>query len=256
MLTIKNDATTKSDGFDINDILLGMKLASLAITDDKKDSLKKVGPWQIEALTLLTGSLEEAHKPLSHILREHMNGLEMDCHINKVGTTPGMHFLDTQGYIAHNDDTIVLAYRGSVNVSDWLNNLSGTCSAWNMDKDVAREFLGHCSGSKGLCCLGGSDYRPRVHTGFYNNFLATVPDIKKYLEPLLAKDQPPRKLYVCGHSLGAGIATMAACYFLFEHDWAQLPHQLVVVTAGSPRACQDSMREHVHNKLTNLREQG
>jgi len=84
----------------------------------------------------------------------------------------------------------------------------------------------------------------------------TVPDIQKYLEPLLAKDQPPRKLYVCGHSLGAGIATMAACYFLLEHDWAQLPHQLVVVTAGSPRACQGSMREHVHNQITKLGEQG
>ena len=259
MLTPKDDATTQPDEFDIHDILLGMKYASLAITDDKKASLKKVGkmnPWQIEALALITGSLEEAHKPLSHILREHMNGLEIDCHINNVGMTPGMHFLDTQGYIAHNDDTIVLAYRSSTSVFDWLTNFSTTSSAWEMDEDIAQGFSGHCSGLEGLCCLGGSDYKPRVHTGFYNNFLATVPDIQTFLEPLLAKDQSPRKLYICGHSLGAGIATMTACYFLLEHDWAQLPHQLVVVTAGSPRACQNSMREHVHNKITKLREQG
>ncbi len=42
--------------------------------------------------------------------------------------------------------------------------------------------------------------------------------IKEYIEPLLAPEQPPRMLYVVGHSFGAGIATMTACYFLTEFN--------------------------------------
>ena len=246
------------DNFDINDVLVGMKYASLSITDDEEGTLKKVGklnPWHIQALAIIAGSEEEAHKPLSYLLETYMDGLKIDCHINRVGITPGGHFLDTQGYIAHNDTTIVIAYRCTTSVFDWLTNFSTSSSEWELDEDIAQGYSGKCSGLDGLCCIAG-DHKPRVHTGFYNNFLATVPDIKEHLEPLLAKDQPPRKLFVCGHSLGAGIATLAGCYFLLEHDWSDLPHKLVVVTAGSPRACQAGMREHVQQEMARLNEKG
>jgi hypothetical protein len=254
-----DDSPSAAVEFDINDVLRGMKYASLSITDDKEGTLKKVGkmnPWHISALALISGSEEEAHKPLTYLLHIYMNGLKVDCHINRTGITPGGHFLDTQGYIAHNDDTIVLAYRCTTSVFDWLTNFSTSSSDWELDEDIAQGFSGVCSGLEGLCCLGGQAHKPRVHTGFYNNFLATVPDIKQFLEPLLAKDQPPRKLFVCGHSLGAGVATMAGCYFLLEHDWSELPHKLVIVTAGSPRACQGGMREHVKEEMTRLRKKG
>ena len=65
----------------------------------------------------------------------------------------------------------------------------------------------------------------------------------------MAPDQPPRKLYVVGHSLGAGIATLAGCYFLMEYDWNNLPHSLVNITAGSPRTAQNSMKEAVNEEL-------
>jgi pimeloyl-ACP methyl ester carboxylesterase len=103
----------------------------------------------------------------------------------------------------------------------------------------------------GLCCE--DEYKPRVHTGFYNNFLATAPLIKKYIDPLLAPDQPPRKLFVVGHSLGAGVASIATCYFLLHHDWTQLPHKLVCVTAGSPRSVQGSMRDLIQEQMQKLR---
>ena len=102
-------------------------------------------------------------------------------------------------------------------------------------------------------CCGGESAKPRVHTGFYNNFLVTGSYIQKYIDPLLAPDQPPRKLYVVGHSLGAGVATMAACYFLLNHDWANLPHRLVHVTAGSPRACLGSMKRQIQTEMQKLR---
>ena len=100
---------------------------------------------------------------------------------------------------------------------------------------------------------GDGEYKPRVHTGFYNNFLVTAPLIQQYIDPLLGPDQPKRKLFVVGHSLGAGIATMAACYFLLNHDWATLNQKLVVVTAGSPRAVLESMQQKIHAEWKRLR---
>lgn len=102
-----------------------------------------------------------------------------------------------------------------------------------------------------MCCTGGT-YKPRVHTGFYNNLLAALPTIKHHVEPLLSDEERPRTLFVVGHSLGAGIATLAGCYFINEYNWTSLPHRLVIVTAGSPRACCESMKEIVDQKRSDF----
>jgi len=232
---------------DMEEITQGMMYAALSITDDKPDTLKNVtrmNPWHEQALTMLLGSKERAHEPLSQILREHM-GLTLDKNIDVSGLTPGGHFLDSQGYIAHNDTTIVLSYRCTTTAFDWLTNFNTSSSEWEIEEDEAQGFSGFCSGFEGLCC---GTRKPRVHTGFYNNFLATLPDIRQYIEPLLkGEDQPPRTLYVTGHSLGAGIATLAACYFLLDYEWTK--HSLVSVTAGSPRACGLAMADWIHERL-------
>lgn len=66
---------------------------------------------------------------------------------------------------------------------------------------------------------------------------------------MLKEDQPPRTLYVVGHSLGGGVATVAACYFLLGFDWTKLPHKFVSVTAGSPRSCATSMKTVIDERL-------
>jgi predicted lipase len=233
----------------VDEICRGMMYASLAITDDKKDTLKKVGkvmPWHIEALRLVTGSKEQAHKTLTEIMNQDM-GLHLDCIIDINGITKGGHFLDTQGFIAHNSEVIVLSYRCTTTAFDWLTNLNTTSSAWEIEEDQAQGYSGMCSGFEGFCCNDGT-YRPRVHTGFYNNFLASLPLIEQHIEPLLGPHQPPRKLFVVGHSLGAGIATLAGCYFLTEFDWTEMPQRLVNVTAGSPRACCASMKTMIDKR--------
>mmetsp|Transcript_24364 Transcript_24364/g.36142 ORF Transcript_24364/g.36142 Transcript_24364/m.36142 type:complete len:473 (-) Transcript_24364:182-1600(-) len=240
----------------INSVVKGMKCASLAITDNKEGTLASVSrlnPWHEEALRIITGSKEEAHKPLTYLLKEYMD-LDFDCEIDESGVTPGGHFLDTQGYIAHNDEMIVLAYRCTTSVFDWLTNLNSTASEWEIEEDVNQGFSGYCSSMEGLCCNGGQG-KPRVHTGFYNNFLSTVPIIEKHIAPLLAEDQPPRTLHVVGHSLGAGIATLAAVYFLLEYDFSALPHSLVSVTAGSPRAVFAQMKEVVEERMSIMPEE-
>lgn len=240
-------------GVRIEEVVLAMKLASLAITDDKPDTLRKVSktnPWHTEALTLITGSQEEANKPLTEILDKHFN-LHCDKIIDISGIR-GRYTIDTQGYIAHNDEMIVVSFRCTTSLFDWLTNMSTTSSAWEPDIDIDQGHSGFCSCIDG-CCLYSGEYKPRVHTGFYNNFLVTAPLMKEYVDPLLAPEQPPRKLYVVGHSLGAGIATMAACYFLTEFDWAELPHKLIHVTAGSPRAVMESMQTKINDEIKRLR---
>jgi Lipase (class 3) len=250
---------TKSElGFDINDILMATKYAALSITDDKEGTLQKVvqtgGPWHVKNLALITGSEEEAFKPLTYLLDRYM-GLQIDCFMDKTCVTPGLDFVDLQGYIAHNDETIVVAYRCTSSNFDWIANFSGTSSEWELEEDLAQGYAGMCSGLEGLLCLClGS--KPRVHTGFYSNLLASIPYLKEHVEPLLGKDKPPRKLYICGHSLGAGIATLAGIYFLLEHDWSQLPQKLVLVTLGGPRACQKGMQELVDKEVKRLKADG
>jgi len=251
--TYSKEFSEKPGAIHINDLVLGMKYASLAITDDKPNTLKNVGktnPWHIEALTIITGSEEAAHKHLTQILDDHM-GLKCDHIIDISGFSSAGHALDTQGYIAHNDEVIVLSYRCTTSANDWLTNLTTTSSEWEPEIDIPQGHSGYVSAFSNLCC--SETYKPRVHTGFYNNFLVSAPLIQEHIEPLLAPDQPPRKLFVVGHSLGAGIATMAACYLLLKFNWAELPHKLVNVTAGCPRACQESMKVLIEQEMVKLR---
>jgi hypothetical protein len=112
------DSFRAASDTDIEDVIQGMKYASLAITDDKEGTLKNIGklnPWQVQALKIITGSEEEAHKPLTYLLKQHLN-LKCDTIIDISGLTKGGHFLDTQGYIAHNDDVIVLSFRCTTSI--------------------------------------------------------------------------------------------------------------------------------------------
>lgn len=234
----------------LEDIRQGLVLTFLSITDDEPDTLANVGktnPWQVEALRLITGSERRAHRPLTQILKDDQS-LEVDKIINITKVTPGGQLIDTQGYIAHNDSIIVLAYRCTTSAFDWIVNFNTTSSVWEIEEDYEQGFSGYCSCLQGLCHRDS----PRVHTGFYNNFLVSLPIIRQYVEPLLAPDQPPRTLFVTGHSLGAGIATLAAVYFLLEFDWNKLPHTFVNVTAGSPRVCGGLMQQIVHDRISVL----
>lgn len=260
-------ASSQPGAVQAKELALGMQFACLSITDDKPNTLRnvaKANPWQLNTIIMIAGSEEKAHLPLTTLLDD-LFSLKLDHHMDISGLSKAGHALDTQGYIAHNDEIIVLAYRCTTSAKDWITNLTTTSSAWELDLDVEQGHSGYFSSCVGFGCFPCTspdkkslNYAPpRVHTGFYNNFLVTVPLIRQYLDPLLlAPDQPPRTLYVVGHSLGAGIAIMAACYFLMEdqrYDWRNMPHKLRVVTAGGPRACCQSMQQAMDTKCQDLR---
>lgn len=238
-----NNNALPIDDSSLKEISRGMIFSELAITDNKEGTLAKIGksnPWHLQAMKLITGSKKRAHLPLQTLLKEDLDGLDLDCELDVKGITEGGHFLDTQGYIAHNDEFVVISFRCTTTISDWLTNLNLTTSAWELE-DIEQGFSGYFSGCSDLCCQG-DNYKPRVHTGMYNNFLAVLPEVKHHVDPFLTEDEKPRKIYIVGHSLGAGIANIMATYFLLEYNWTVLPHTLVSVTAGSPRSICKSMK--------------
>ncbi len=86
-----------------------------------------------------------------------------------------------RGYIASNGDAIVLAFRGTDDVADWLINLN---------------------------VVQIEDHGALVHRGFSLALDAAWPRITAILQSLL--DRQPRKIRVTGHSLGGALATLAA----------------------------------------------
>jgi Lipase (class 3) len=278
-------------GITLHDMTIGLKYACMSIVDDKPDTLRNVGkanPWQIQGIKEDVLE-EEIYQPLTYLMEKYYS-ISVDHELDTSGWKGG-HVLDNQGYIGHNDSTIVLAYRCTTSVKDWLTNLTTTTSIWESE-DIVRGHSGAFSGigdhfksliGTGICTptappsmyvnplspplpptintLPDENRKKnllRVHTGFYNNFISSVPAIERYIDPLLTDTSKPKTLYIVGHSLGGGIAHMALCYFLLEHstgkyNWSQLPHRVVLVTAGSPRAYTREMQERINFELTKLK---
>jgi hypothetical protein len=207
---------------------------------------------------------DAARLPLSQILSNYFD-LNIDCWMDESGIKK-FRFVDTQGFIAscQDDSTIVLSYRFSTTLYDWATNINMTSSEWELDVDEKLGHAGFCSCLDGLftkyCTSRG---KPRVHTGFYNNFIYTIPYIRKHiLDKLLPKDgnnqAKPIKVYICGASLGAAIATLAYVFVLQElfpylRDPTRPNHKIICVTAGCPRVGDKRFCSMVHDMVKELR---
>jgi triacylglycerol lipase len=129
---------------------------------------------------------------------------------NKLGYTHHK-FLDIDGAQMHacwNNDEMVLAFRGTE-----PNELSDVTADLNAIPDRAQ--------------VGGW-----VHNGFQNELEKLWKDILV----LLGDKLESRKLYICGHSLGAAMATIAASRLN--------PYELY--TYGSPRVGSTKFIENIH----------
>uniref|UniRef100_A0A7S4ANI4 Fungal lipase-type domain-containing protein n=1 Tax=Pseudo-nitzschia australis TaxID=44445 RepID=A0A7S4ANI4_9STRA len=253
----------------VDEMIYGMKMAHVSCTDDTEDRLATPSPNCMAALELLVGGDDPAttaRLPLSEILKERFD-LNVDCFIDESGFFRGRP-VDTQGFIASNEDTIVLSYRFTTTIKDWLANLNFTSSEWEPDFDEGLGHAGHCSCAVGwftkLCHPQRA--KPRAQTAYYNNFIYTIPMIKKHvLEPLMNpenKNAKPKKIYVVGFSLGAAISQIAYCYILEKlYDHLKDPsfravERLISVTAGCPRVGDKKFRDVMTKYIKTLNSAG
>jgi hypothetical protein len=111
---------------------------------------------------------------------------------------------EPQGYVISNEDYAVLVLRGTepVNLKDWLTDL-----------EIGKIHTPYGS----------------LHTGFYHSIEILWAEIFQTLGEVGVLDGKP--LYITGHSLGAGMATVAA--MMLYHKRGIKPR--AVYTFGSPR---------------------
>jgi len=259
----------KVGGLRVDEMIYGMKMAHLSCTDDGEDHLKvpKPSPNCMAAMEHLVGGDDPATTcmlPLSQILKE-VFGLNLDCWIDESGIRKGRP-VDTQAFIASNDSTIVLSFRFTTSVMDWLANLTFHHSEWEPDEDLEQGHAGWCSQYWGwftkVC--NPKKAKPRVQTAYYNNFIYVIPMIQKHIiEPLLSNDsQTPKKVYVVGCSLGAAMSQIAYCYILEKlyHKLLQPEYKaverLISVTAGCPRVGDRKFVDATMERIRTLRSAG
>jgi len=263
---------SKNGGIRVDEMIYGMKMAHMSCIDDRPiDERPLLGSLNsVASLEKAIGGdcPEEMTKlSLSQILKERF-GLTLDCWIDETGIRKGRP-IDTQGFIASNDETIVLSYRFTDSIMDWLSNISLTSSEWQVEKDEALGHPGVFSSLRGYWtkhCDPRKIGKPRVHTAFYNCFIYTTPMIRKHIiEPLLKSIKSgktgakPKKIFVVGSSLGAAVAQLAYCFILDElfpylsDPEFKMVDRLISVTAGSPRVGDKNFCSHVKAQLDTLR---
>jgi len=230
------------------DFILGVKLGCLAYVDDKPGTIENLVNCK-EAIEDIAGGVEQARAPLTELLAK--LGFTVDRIFSHHGILGDGEANDTQGFIAHSKHDVVLAYRGTENVWDLVTDLTAVHVPFKPMQDQA---LGH---SAIFSCLGqtkGPDLG-RVHRGFYDAFLSSIPDIQEVLLPQL-QGPHPKRLVIAGHSLGGAIATGALAYLLQSIDFAALPHNVLFVTIGQPRFGNQHFRQWVDSELVRLRKLG
>ncbi|MSQ09607.1 MAG: lipase family protein [Dehalococcoidia bacterium] len=94
---------------------------------------------------------------------------------------------DTQGYIAGDSNMLILAFRGTESLADWMTDFN-------------------------IRLLPGP--AGKVHVGFKVALLQVWAQIWDYLQA----NRRGRSLWVTGHSLGGALATMAVAKLRLEHD--------------------------------------
>ncbi|URM26437.1 lipase family protein [Pseudomonas frederiksbergensis] len=161
-------------------------------------------------------TLYKQNKPDSGVKQEH----PAKWHFFDDGKIKGGS--DTQAFITHHDEIILIAVRGTLEGADFI-------------RDTDAEQVPFVEG------VG------KAHQGFYDAFKAMSEFIKVYLDQFYAG----QKIIVCGHSLGGAIATLLAEALRRDPN----EYDVLLYTYGSPRAGDadfvNGAAELAHHRMVN-----
>ena len=115
----------------------------------------------------------------------------------------------TQGFLAYNNDLVVIAFRGTEDFKDWISNVQVWENKINKTPNC--------------------DQKVSVHEGFHRAVKSVTKD-GALLSRIAELQQTGRKLYITGHSLGGALATLMA-YFSTEDQAIKIDG---VYTYGQP----------------------
>ncbi|ORC89948.1 lipase [Trypanosoma theileri] len=135
-------------------------------------------------------------------------------HVTKVFTN---HSYGTLAYMGVSEDRIVISFRGSENIPNWISNMK-----------FGKETYPNAT------CKGCS-----VHIGFYHSFLSLRNEMWVELQRLVA-EYPRRPVLITGHSLGGAMAVLAAADFAAQAYATGTVPQFELYTFGAPRVGNDA----------------
>jgi predicted lipase len=185
-------------------------------------------PLEVSDLTILCCLLSKK----VYLKKEEMTKVYEEVFKNQI-TEPKFYdrtagLKDAQCYSTTKDGNLILGFRGTEGVEDWLANVL-----------IWRERLK-------LKGVTESD-SPMVHAGFYRQFHGLFGRFKKDLEEYF---QSGKKRVICtGHSLGGALATIASLYLAFEYKDQYHDLQFECYTFGAPRISGANFAEKFKNTV-------
>jgi len=125
---------------------------------------------------------------------------------------------DMQAYVGLNSENqIVVAFRGSISLTNWIENLYYAHEA----------AYPHCDGCK-------------VHSGFYETWRSVEDEVVAAISALREGKSPQPQVFVAGHSLGGVVAVLGAAALQYQHSI----DVEAVYTYGEPRAGNEAFQQY------------
>ncbi|CAN0019804.1 unnamed protein product [Scytosiphon promiscuus] len=162
---------------------------------------------------------------------EHFHWFEADPEISGASVLDATQ--DTEGFVATNDEVLIVVFRGTKELTDWTTNMR------MVPRSAPRDWN----------AVAGCD----VHRGF-DDGVDTVwlpgpgnpAGMHATIKALYDEEGSERKLYVAGHSLGGALATIAAARLVLVDNM----NIAGIYTIGSPRVF-DSKLASVFDQTVN-----
>jgi triacylglycerol lipase len=146
-------------------------------------------------------------------------GTQTDIHNVLSGFSfPNFRFFDvadTQAFVAGNDDIVIIAFRGTTSIKDWLT-------------DIKIKLFSFSNG--------------RIHTGFHEALDVIWDDLYRTVRTFQDRNQT---IWITGHSLGGALAVLAAAGFL-DDGVVDLQG---VYTFGQPKVGDKIFGKYVDSRL-------